>query len=387
LELAFKMTIETLSTSVDYKRRVEAELKNYEAALEQGGLSNSIPKIFSYWAGKYLLPRVSNVFGVTKISELFAAELKAAARFGHPLRILSLGSGDCRTEIEIAGLLLRDNIKPRFICTEINEVVVSKARELISNAGLDDAFEHHVCDLNMDFPQIQFDSVIANHSLHHFLGLEGIFDYVCAGLGNGVFVINDMIGRNGHMRWPEALPFVEQIWAFLPRQKHFNAHAKCYEDGPFVNYDCTTGGDFEGVRAQDILPLLLQRFSFSKFVGFGNIPDVFLERAYGPNFSADDDGDTRFVDYLESLNNHLIDTGIVKPTMMIATLKANGRCTCSYDRWSPQFSLRRPDSLNVQNERIHQSLLGRPAWAVQRLAYIKTLIAGLAARTRGPNGG
>ncbi len=50
----------------------------------------------------------------------------------------------------------------------------------------------------------QFDGVMASHSLHHLVELEHIFDWVKEVLRPGcVFAINDMIGRNGHMRWPE----------------------------------------------------------------------------------------------------------------------------------------------------------------------------------------
>ncbi|MDB5358837.1 MAG: protein of unknown function, putative Methyltransferase [Rhodospirillales bacterium] len=143
------------------------------------------------------------------------------------------------------------------------------------------------------------------------------------------------------MRWPEALPFVQGAWNLLPKEKKFNFHARCYEYGAFVNYDCTSNGDFEGVRAQDILPLLIDRFGFSKFVAFGNLPDIFVDRAYGKNFSPDDAADRRLIDYLEQLNAHLIDIGVIKPTMMLACLRPEP-VDCLYDRWSPEFSVRRP---------------------------------------------
>ena len=55
---------------------------------------------------------------------------------------------------------------------------------------------------------------MANHSLHHVLALEHLFAQVSATLReDGVFVVNDMIGRNGHQRWPEALDLLQRIWA------------------------------------------------------------------------------------------------------------------------------------------------------------------------------
>jgi hypothetical protein len=127
---------------------------------------------------------------------------------------------------------------------------------------------------------------------------------------------------------------------FSATRKKFNNQAKCYEDWPYVNFDCTSGGDFEGVREQDILPTLFDNFFISKFVSFGNIPDVFIDRAYGPNFSPDEEDDCRLIDYLDSLNTHLIDMGIIEPTMMIATLQHSGN-NCLFENWSPSFSVRK----------------------------------------------
>ena len=80
---------------------------------------------------------------------------------------------------------------------------------------------------------------------------------------------------------------------------------------------------------------LIWRFSFRKFVGHGNIIDIFIDRIYGRNFSPTDPADRRFIDYVENLNTSLIDAGVVKPTAMFATLsKVPG--ACSYSKWAPE---------------------------------------------------
>lgn len=127
--------------------------------------------------------------------------------------------------------------------------------------------------------------------------------------------------------------------------KKHNHFAKCCED-KYVNYDCTTDDTFEGVRAQDIPPLLLGNFSFRKFVGHGNIIDIFIDRIYGKNFSPVNPSDQRFIDLVENLNTSLIDSGRVKPTAMLATL-TKFPCTCNYSKWLPQFSLREVHQVQV----------------------------------------
>ena len=53
--------------------------------------------------------------------------------------------------------------------------------------------------------------------------LERLFDVIGEALiPSGRFVTCDMIDRNGHMRWPETLRYVEAVWANLPKTKKFN---------------------------------------------------------------------------------------------------------------------------------------------------------------------
>ena len=321
---------------------VNAEIANFTNVLEQGGVTSSIPGIFTYWACKYLSPRVRTVFGEADVNAIFAREiLECADTFleRKTVRILSLGSGDSRTELEIAKKLVDAGVSIELTCTDLNPVVSGFACELAKNEGLAPLFRFEVMDLNSEFPDGAFDVVMANHSLHHFVGLEEIFDSVHSHLSDrGAFIISDMIGRNGHQRWPEALPFVEALWNFLPPEKRFNNFAKCVES-EYVKFDCTSDGTFEGLRAQDILPLLWKRFNFKKFVAHGNVIDIFIDRAYGGNFSPDSEDDCRFIDYVEALNTHLIDVGVVKPTAMFATL-VKYPCECHYDRWAPDFCIR-----------------------------------------------
>ena len=135
---------------------------------------------------------------------------------------------------------------------------------------------------------------------------------------DGHFVSCDMIGRNGHMRWPETLRYVEAIWANLPEVKKYNWQLREYHH-QFLNWDCSREG-FEGIRAQDILPQLLQRFSFDGFVGSGGFIDPFVDRGYGPNYDAANALDRDFIDLVATANDAMIDAAQIKPTMMFADM-------------------------------------------------------------------
>ena len=129
-----------------------------------------------------------------------------------------------------------------------------------------------------------------------------------------------MIGRNGHMRWPEALVIVNEYWEELPASYRYDRQRFCQLDA-FVNWDCAKDG-FEGIRAQDILPLLVQRFSFEVFLAFSNVIDPFIERSFGPNFSVERDWDRTFVERVHARDEEELAAGRIKPTHMFAVMRS-----------------------------------------------------------------
>ena len=67
-------------------------------------------------------------------------------------------------------------------------------------------------DFNRWTPIGRYDVVIANQALHHVLELEHLLDGLKGALRpDGYLLVSDMIGRNGHMRWPEALEIVQAM--------------------------------------------------------------------------------------------------------------------------------------------------------------------------------
>jgi hypothetical protein len=93
-----------------------------------------------------------------------------------------------------------------------------------------------------------------------------------------------------------------------------------------VNWDCSKSG-FEGIRAQDILPLLLERFDFSHFLGFGGMIDPFIDRGYGHNLRVEKPEDLAFIDFVEALNDLLLDSGAITPTMAFGVARAGCEAT------------------------------------------------------------
>lgn len=323
-----------------YRLRVAVEKANYEG-IER---VHDLPEIFHYWSNKYLAPKLKSQ-GVAGPDDFFVQEfLRSWTRSSGPKRFVSLGVGNCDVEARIARHLVDAGRRDFTIdCVDINAVMLRRGLDHARRGGV----EAHIVPVEADFntwtPAVRYDCVMANQSLHHVLQLEHLFDAVSTAVGNnGRFVIYDIIGRNGHRRWPEAAAVVEQFWSELPPSYRYNRIQRRHEER-FLDWDCSVSG-FEGIRAQDILPLLIARFRFEMFLGFSNAIDPFVDRAFGHHFDPANPRDTRLIDRIEAEDERLIRAGVLKPTHMFAVVthapdSSPLRCI---DHLAPPFCVRDP---------------------------------------------
>ena len=323
-----------------YAQLVSRELESYRKVRPELAL----PSIFTYWATKHLSPRMRQVMGTASPEEFFALHLRQAMDTSGVRRIASLGCGDCASEIDIARQLIASGKTDfQFDCFDLSPHVLQRANDAIAATALSQFFRLHVADINQwsSGPGV-YAGVMVNHALHHLAELEHVFSAIANGLHDqGLFVNADMIGRNGHMRWPEALVIIQDEWRNLPSRCKYN-HLLHRQEEEFINWDCSKE-TFEGIRAQDILSLLVKQFGFVKFLAFGNLMDVFVERTFGPNFSPNRREDTAFIDFLEELNTTLINASRLKPTQMFAVMTKQAVTEPVCDRgWTPEFCIRDP---------------------------------------------
>jgi hypothetical protein len=132
-----------------------------------------------------------------------------------------------------------------------------------------------------------------NQSLHHVLALENLFKAIESA--------------------------VHEFWRELPAAYRWNVQLKRNED-LYENWDCSKEG-FEGIRAEDILPLLVERFEFELFLPYGNIIDPFIDRSFGPNFDATAAWDRDFIDRVHARDEAEIAAGRITPTHVMAVLR------------------------------------------------------------------
>lgn len=323
-------------------RRRAAELANFTNMLEV----HALPAIFHYWSNTWLRPQFEQ-YGFSNPDQFLVLWLeRTAAALDRPARFISLGSGNCDTEVRIARSLIGRGISDFTIeCLDINRAMLARGRRLAEEGGLG----RHVLPRRGDFnrwqPAARYDAVIANQSLHHVLELEHLFAAIDAALvPGGRFITSDMIGRNGHMRWPEAMAIIQEYWAELPDTHRFNLQLQRFEER-LLDWDCAQYG-FEGVRAQDILPLLVERFEFEFFLPFGNLIDPFIDRGFGHHFDADGAWDRAFIDRVHARDVEELAAGRITPTHMLAVLQK--RPFAGPRQWhsglDPARCVRRPDA-------------------------------------------
>lgn len=325
----------------DYEARIATEIKNF--ADDQ--VVHGLPQIFHYWSNKYLLAKIEP-FGFRHPDDFYTKHFAArmtAPGFDGTYKFISIGAGNCDTEVRIAKALLAEGHESFSIeCLELNPAMVERGRAYALEQGVSQYVHPVVGDFNLWKPDKPYHAVMANQSLHHVLNLEGLFDSISEAIRdfNGTLVTSDMIGRNGHLRWPEALEIVEEYWQRLAPRYRYDRQLRRQEDA-FVNWDCSVEG-FEGIRAQDILPLMVDRFHFDLFVPFANIISPFIDRSFGPNFEIDAPEDRALIDEIHERDEREMLAGTITPTQMFAVLSLDyTRPSRIVPGMQPEFCIRR----------------------------------------------
>jgi len=327
-----------------YLRRISSQIAQHAQAP-----IHEAPRIATWLNTNFLSPLLMDVMGADSVSDIYARELAQAVQRTGLDCVVSIGAGDASEEIGAVHAAERLGLPPfRILCLELSEILVRRGQAAIEGQGLAHRIEMRVADLNAGLPvEGSVAGFMAHHSLHHIEALETLFDGIAKHMHReGAFVTFDMIGRNGHMRWPEVLHPLREIWRQLPSHLRFD-RSRGSEDTWFTDWDCSIEG-FEGVRAQDILPLLTSRFKFEKFLAWGGLTDVFVDRRFGFNFDPDNMEDRRFISSLQASEARLLEEGRIYPTQMVAVMRRTDAQSASeaavcFRTITPQRSIRPTD--------------------------------------------
>lgn len=325
---------------MDYEASVRAERSRFDKCLSV----HDLPPIAHYWSETHLKSKL-RPYGFEGSDELFLAQLTQQFTGKHRTpRFCSLGSGNGDLEIKLARQLVAAGQREfTFDCVDLNTEMRERALSAADEAGVAEHLRFIAADLNSWTPAEEYDAIIANQSLHHIVNLEGVFAEVKKALRpQGAFLISDMIGRNGHLRWPEAMTIIQEFWKILPPSYRGHCVTGQYEH-EFEDWDCSVEG-FEGVRAQDILPLLIDRFQFRLFAPFGNLIDPFIDRNFGPNFDPARVSDRAFIDAVHHRDEQELAAGRLKPTHLIAVLGTVASEPVCVNGLTPAYWVRHPNT-------------------------------------------
>lgn len=310
----------------DYSDKLQKELDFYDDVESV----HCLPESQHYVNETYLRPLLTRHFGYGSFVEMvqqFADRISGWVG-SRPLKVLSVGSGNCDFEIS---LLADHGMNLRVHCLELNQRMLDRAAEAARERGVVRQLRLVHCDVNELELEESYDLVIGNYALHHFVELERIFDRIHAAMeDHAFFLINEMIGRNGHMFWEPSLDLCNRLWALLPRPMKYNHLLQ--RDPPLrEQWDCSAES-FEGVRAQDILPLLDQTFHFVDFAPFYALVNRFTDRDFGPNFDPDQPFDRALLDLVWQIDDLVCSRRLLKPTQMQAAV-ARKEQTAHPQRW------------------------------------------------------
>lgn len=171
-------------------------------------------------------------------------------RFGDvgPIEILSLGSGYCGHELDLARRL---RSSCRIVCTDINQDLFAEARSVAADEELN--LEFTTEDLNfMAIPAGRFHLIFAHASLHHVINLEHLYEQIEGGLApGGILHIVEVVGKNRKLIWDENERLANALLDVLPNEVTGGIRLDVPEEGDGM----------EGIRQEEIIPLLRERFS------------------------------------------------------------------------------------------------------------------------------
>jgi hypothetical protein len=116
-----------------YRARLREEEKVYENCLHV----HDLPAIFHYWSNTYIRPKME-AFGFSNPNQLFCKRLqKQCERHrARDLRFVSIGSGNCDPEIEIALHLCSRGHSFVIECVDLNPAMLERGQAAAHDAGM-----------------------------------------------------------------------------------------------------------------------------------------------------------------------------------------------------------------------------------------------------------
>lgn len=179
-------------------------------------------------------------------------------RKSRPVRILSLCSGAAGVERR---MIADADCPVEITLFDLNENLMRTAAAVLSPIAKTSGVVGDINGISAEqFGNLTFDVAMFVSGLHHVVEIEHVLQTVVELLiPNGEFwIVGEAIGRNGNQLWPEALDAANRIFSSLPERFRRNAFThKVDSKVPETDFSANS---FEGIRSEEIEPLLLRYF-------------------------------------------------------------------------------------------------------------------------------
>ncbi|MCW8807233.1 MAG: class I SAM-dependent methyltransferase [Rhodanobacter sp.] len=318
---AIALLARTLPTPASRRLLAMAERLAFSVTPQYQG--ETLPPIFNFWAGHFLAPDAQRL-GIESPESFFLERIRRSAADGtRPVRVLSVGTGSCNMEIELAARLQAEGVAARITCFDFNPALMRRAAAMAQARGVAVTMTFEARDCNLPFELPGQDIIIVNQFFHHVTELETFCQSLRRSLAtHGALLSSDIVGRNGHQLWPDVETVVQEAWATLPasqrHDRHFNTASERYRPIDHAAYSN------EGARAQDIVACLLAEFDFELFFSFGGAIMPFVERRIGFNFDPQQDADRAWIERIHTIDAAALAAGRYPAANMIAALRHKG---------------------------------------------------------------
>jgi SAM-dependent methyltransferase len=190
---------------------------------------------------------VGPIIGSSEFSNLPAYLSRTVRANDRPIEVLSLASGYCGHELDLARGMTRPY---KITCTDLNELIFERARDIAGAENLNLDFQLE--DLNfITIEPGRYDLIFAHAAIHHVINLEYLFGQIAGGLSpTGIFQLTEVVGKNRKLIWDRNERYANALLEMMPERLTHGMRLAVGEDGEGM----------EGIRQQDILPLLRKQF-------------------------------------------------------------------------------------------------------------------------------
>lgn len=302
---------------LSYSDRVDNEIKHYKQIFKHG-LFQEVPLIWNAVERKFA-DKIERITGVAGLPEYIARHTKGKKK----IKLLSLGAGACGVElVMIAPLLAKQGTAVELISVDINDDILSQAKAEADKRGVN--FKGIAQDINkLTLEKNSYDVIMAFAALHHFEAMDRVAREINKAVKpNGIFVTVDIPTRNGYLMWDETRKLVELIWKVLPakfRWDHTVTKVPILMNSyPDVDYSI---GSMECANSEAIMPALRKHLREIDYVPALSMARRFFDTKFGPNFDLRKPFDKALFELLMTVDDLLIEGGILKPETFFGAYK------------------------------------------------------------------